>query len=80
MKNQRLKFTLMKGGAAAAGGSSLPAPDISNLPFATAVTSNGQTVGPAATGALFNTFSVGAPKKIADNVNRNGTQPGAHEY
>lgn len=62
------------------GGSSLPAPNISNLPPATPVISNGQTVGAAAGGILFNTFTTGAPKKIADYTNRSGTQPGAHEY
>lgn len=66
--------------AASAGGSSLPAPNISNLPAARAVISNGQTVGTASGGVLFNTFTASAPKKIADNANRGGTQPGAKEY
>jgi hypothetical protein len=66
--------------AAPAGGSSLPATNISNLPAAKAVISNGQTVGTASGGVLFNTFTASAPKKIADNANRGGTQPGAHEY
>ena len=61
---------------ASSGGSSLPAPNVSNLSAAKSVTSNGQTVG-----GIFSVFApVNTPKKIADNANRGGTQLGAHEY
>jgi hypothetical protein len=66
--------------ATLASGSSLPAPNISNLPPAKAVTSNGQTVGTASGGLLFNVFSASAPKKIADSQIGTGVQPGSHEY
>lgn len=63
--------------AAAAGGSSLPAPDISNLLASKGVTSNGQLVGPASGGGFFSGVT---PKKITNSASRNGPQPGAHEY
>ena len=66
--------------AAAAGGLSLPAPDISNLPPALAVASNGQlvstVVGGLGSARLFNN----APGKITKAANTSGTQSGAREY
>jgi hypothetical protein len=65
--------------AATAGGSSLPAPNVSNLPAALAVTSNGQTVGPAAGGLSSARLFNNAPKKIT-NSQISPTQTGAKEY
>jgi hypothetical protein len=66
--------------AAAAGGLSLPAPDISNLPPALAVASNGQlvstVVGGLGSARLFND----APGKITKAAVPNRTQSGAREY
>ena len=66
--------------AAAAGGSSLPAPDISNLPPALAAISNGQIVSTAVGGLgsarLFNN----APGKITKAAVPNRTQSGARDY
>jgi hypothetical protein len=63
--------------AAAAGGSSLPTPDVSNLLASKGVISNGQLIGPASGGGFFSGVT---PKKIADTASRNSPQPGAHEY
>ena len=66
--------------AAAAGGSSLPGPDISNLPPALAAISNGQivsaTVGDLGSARLFNN----APGKITKAAVPNRTQAGARDY
>jgi hypothetical protein len=66
--------------AAAAGGSSLPAPDISNLPPALAAISNGQivstSVGGLGSARLFNN----APGKITKAAVPNRTQSGARDY
>jgi len=66
--------------AAAAGGSSLPGPDISNLPPALAAISNGQVVSTAVGGLgsarLFNN----APGKITKAAVPNRTQSGSRDY
>lgn len=62
-----------------AGSSSIPFPDLANLLPAKPVTSNGETVGAASSGLLFNVFS-GAPKKINQPPITTGVQPGAHDY
>lgn len=66
--------------AAAAGGSSLPGPDISNLPPAQAVISNGQLVSTAVGGLSSARLFNNAPGKITKAANTSGTQSGAREY
>lgn len=66
--------------SAPAGGSALPAVNISNLPPAKAVVSNGELVGASSGGLLFNVFSATAPKKINQPAIGTGQQPGSHEY
>jgi hypothetical protein len=66
--------------ATSASGSSLPAADISNLPPARAVTSNGQTVGTAAGGLSSARLFNSAPRKITNEAITPTSQPGAKDY